>query len=340
MQRRNERMSGCVAGPVIDAYWRFAHERHCMWLRRLDDARGPWTADPILAEHRFTNAYRVLDRVSQHLLTDVQYGPGRSQAPAEVFFRTMLFKIFNRIETWTMIEERCGTTSWQSFDRTAVNAVMDEAMKRGTSLYSAAYIMPTPPYGHARKHANHLEMLERMMLEGLPARIAASGSLSEVYDLILAWPGIGPFLAFQYTIDLNYSSMIEHDEADFVVAGPGAHDGISKCFIDLGGMTAEAVIMRMHDIQEDEFARLGLPFEGLFGRRLKPIDLQNCFCETSKYTRVSHPEVAGIAGRTRIKQRYAAGDRPLPAPFLPPSWGLKVPERHGMQREPDQRDLF
>ena len=25
-------------------------------------------------------------------------------------------------------------------------------------------------------------------------------------------PGLGPFLAFQYTIDLNYSARLDHDE--------------------------------------------------------------------------------------------------------------------------------
>jgi len=321
---------------VLDAYWTFAHERHMMWLRRLDDPSGPWTTDPILQSHRFTNSYRVLDRVSQHLVRDIQYGAGRTQAPAEVFFRTILFKIFNKIETWNLLEQALGGMSWQSFDRMKATCVLDEAMARGTALYSAAYIMPTPPYGHARKHANHLEMLERMMLAGMPGRVCATSHLSEVYDLMLEWPGLGPFLAFQYAIDLNYSSMIDHDEAAFVVAGPGAHDGISKCFENAAGSRAEDVIMEMYRIQDEEFERLSLPFQGLFGRRLMPIDLQNCFCETSKYTRRSHPEVVGIANRTRIKQKYVAGDRPIRAPFLPPSWNLTVPERHRTTAGPKQ----
>lgn len=325
---------------VLDAYWRFAHERHSMWLRRLKDPMGPWTDDPILAEHRFTNSYRVLDRVSQHLVSEIQYGEGRSQAPAEVFFRTLLFKIFNRIETWELLERRLGRISWQSWDKAAAIAALDEAMGRGGTLYSAAYIMPTPAYGHARKHANHIELLDRMMRDGLPGRIAQSESLREVYEAILAWPGIGPFLAFQYAIDLNYSSLIDHDEADFVVAGPGAHDGLSKCFTDLGGLTAEETIMEMYRAQDDEFARLGLPFAGLFGRRLMPIDLQNCFCETSKYTRKSHPDVKGIAGRSRIKQKYVGSGRPIPAPFLPPKWGLVVPEEYSTSMAPEQGSLF
>lgn len=68
-----------------------------MYERRLLDPEGPWTDDTILASYRFTNTYRASDRVSQYLIREVQYRPDRSQAPAEVFFRTILFKLFNRI---------------------------------------------------------------------------------------------------------------------------------------------------------------------------------------------------------------------------------------------------
>lgn len=79
----------------------------------------------------------------------------------------------------------------------------------------------------------------------------------------------------------------------------------------------------MADVQEQEFERLGLNFKGLFGRPLQPIDCQNLFCEISKYTRISHPDVAGPSGRTRIKQMYRRASRSEEAPFFPPKWGLQ-----------------
>jgi alpha-glutamyl/putrescinyl thymine pyrophosphorylase clade 1 len=57
---------------------------------------------------------------------------------------------------------------------------------------------------------------------------------------------------------------------------------------------------------------LGLDFPGLFGRPLQPIDCQNLFCEISKYARVAHPEVGGVANRTRIKQSYHPSGQPAP----------------------------
>src|SRR5689334_15275434 len=130
--------------PVFESYWRFAAERQAMFLRRLTDPVGPWTTDPILSTYRFTNAYRVNDRVSQYLIREIQYHPDRPADPPELFFRTILFKLFNRIETWEAIEARLGPLRWSSIDLNAVKAVLDEDMARGRRLYSAAYIMPAP----------------------------------------------------------------------------------------------------------------------------------------------------------------------------------------------------
>ncbi|WP_324751206.1 nucleotide kinase domain-containing protein [Sphingomonas sp. LY54] len=328
---------------VYDSYWRFAAERHAIYERRLTNPQGPWTDDPILAAHRFTNTYRAADRVSQYLIGDVQYRPDRSQAPAELFFRTLLFKIFNKIETWELIERQLGPVSWQSIDLAAVDALLGEAMGRRARIYSAAYIMPSPQLGHARKHANHLALLARMMDDGLPARVERARSLAEVYELLSPYPGLGPFLTYQYAIDLNYSNLLDFSEADFVVAGPGALDGIAKCFEDTGGRSAREVIEYMADVQDREFAARGIDFKGLFGRKLQLIDCQNIFCEISKYARVAHPEVRGVSGRTRIKQSYRPSPRAEPAPFFPPRWKLNVPLRDArllMAAEPAQGQLF
>jgi hypothetical protein len=184
--------------------------------------------------------------------------------------------------------------------------------------------MPPPKLGERFKYENHLRLLEMMIAEGLAGQIRSTGSLQDVYELLLAYPGIGPFLAFQYAIDLNYSDIVgRFDEDDFVVAGPGAKDGIRKCFGRSSAGIEADIIRYMVDHQEEHFERLDLPFRGLFGRRLHLIDAQNVFCEVDKYARVAHPDVAGISGRTRIKQKFSPAG-PLTRPAFPRRWGLTV----------------
>lgn len=306
----------------MDAYWRFAAARHDLWLRRTGAlAPGP-SSDPVLSRYRFTNSFRVCDRVSQYLVSEVQYA--HDQSPEEVVFRTLLFKLFNKVETWELLCDGLGVPSVGSFDPASASALLSEEQRQGRPVYSAAYIVPPVSLCPAPKHRGHLELVALMLDDGLAEKARGADGLRGLYRLLRGFPGIGPFLGFQLAIDLNYSSAVDFDEAECVVAGPGALDGISKCAPGTRPRDAERFILDVCSRQEYEFARLGLKFPGLFGRRLQPIDCQNLFCEISKYSRVAFPQVAGVAGRTRIKQRYSAAG-PLPAPFFPPKWGLEVP---------------
>src|SRR5436309_1791251 len=72
---------------IYDTYWRFAAERQQIFFRRLERRPAPWTHDPVLLIHKFTNAYRASDRVSQFLIRRVIYRPDLPDDPAEVVFR-------------------------------------------------------------------------------------------------------------------------------------------------------------------------------------------------------------------------------------------------------------
>ena len=305
--------------PVFDTYWRFAAARQGLYEARLRGQPAPWTSDPILRRHRFTNCYRAADRVSQFLISQVIYeGP---QDPGEVVFRTLLFKVFNRIATWQRLEASIGEVSWREYGYARYEHVLAAAFTSGERLYSAAYVVPPPAFGEARKHANHLRLLELMMSTDVAGKVRSAGSLRGAFDVLRSYPAIGGFLAYQYVIDLNYSPVLAYDEMEFVMPGPGARDGIRKCFGRAASGIEGDVIRYMADHQEEHFARLGLHFGGLKGRKLQLIDCQNLFCEVGKYARVAHPDVQGISGRTRIKQSFRPVAEPVPA-WFPPKWGI------------------
>lgn len=305
---------------VYDTYWRFAAERQEIFFRRWHGKPFPWTIDRILAEFKFTNAYRASDRVSQYLIKEVIYKGDSSEE--EVFFRTILFKLFNKIETWELLQRSFGAVTYADFDFKAYDNVLSKASV-DCSIYSGAYIMPSgnSAFGTTRKHRAHLKLLAVMMDDEVAMRIAAAKSMLNVFTLLRSYPMIGDFLAYQYAIDLNYSTLTNFSEMEFVVPGPGAKGGISKCFESLGGLSEADLIRVVTERQEGEFARLGLDFKNLWGRPLQLIDCQNLFCEVDKYSRVHHPEISGSSDRTRIKQKF----RPTLAAieyWYPPKWGI------------------
>jgi hypothetical protein len=235
----------------------------------------------------------------------------------------MLFKLFNKIETWQLLQAQLGDLTWHHYSYEKFNSVLSKAIDSGKTIYSSAYIMPSgsSSFGSPRKHQNHLRLIELMMNDRLFEQLQNARTMEAAYELILQYPTIGSFLAYQYLIDLNYTDLTAFDEMDFVVPGPGARDGITKCFKSRGEYSESDIIRMMAEIQDEQFLELGLTFKNLFGRKLQLIDCQNLFCEVDKYARVAHPEVAGLSGRTRIKQTHRPIYRPIQYMY-PPKWGF------------------
>ena len=312
--------------PVL---WQFAAERQRIYLRRLAGEPPPWTDDPVLSAYRFTNAFRAADRVSQYLICMAYDDPFASDQT--LFLRTLLFKIFNRIETWEHIVENLGPPVAFRFDYDACADLLSARLRAGIPVYSAAYIMPSGGRRGGPKHRMHLRLIRDMVTYGLPQRLMQTESLADAYQMLIGWPTLGPFLALQYAIDLNYTALMSHSENDFVVAGPGARDGLWKCFDSIGDYTLADAILWLTDRQEEEFERYGHRFDRLWGRPLQPIDVQNLLCEVSKYTRVTHPEIEGRSGRTRIKQRFEPVGA-LPRPLLSAEMGTEQAHRRLVRR--------
>ncbi len=310
------------ATRVYETFWQFANERQNIYFRRLDNAKPPWTADPILSRNRFTNVYRAADRVSQYLIKRVIYAG--TYSAEDLLFRVLLFKIFNRIETWEAIERDVGEITYSRFTFETYDRILSRVLIDGGHIYSAAYIMPPPrAYELPRKHQNHLLLLDSMLRSGLSRRVARATSLEQVYNVLIDYPSLGPFLAYQYAIDINYSELTEFSEAEFVVPGPGAIRGIAKCFSGADRAAGAALIRLVCETQDVEWEARGILFKTLWGRRLHLVDVQNLFCEVDKYSRVAHPEATSRQGqvRQRIKQRYRPV-RDLESPWFPPKWGL------------------
>jgi hypothetical protein len=307
---------------VFDTYWKFAYLRQEAFYARLYKPQGPWSEDKVINEFKFTNAYRASDRVSQYLIKNVIYS--KPWSLRDTVLRILLFKFFNKIETWQLLEKHFGEVSLKTFSVEAYSKVLQQAMDKRISIYSAAYIIPSGSkreFGGKRKHDFHLTLLRSLLESDFIDDLIACKTMRAAYQRILEIESLGKFLAYQFVTDLNYSDYFQFSEQEFVVPGPGALDGIRKCFTDLGDFTETDIIHFMMENQEQEFKQLECPFQNLWGRDLQLIDCQNLFCEVDKYARVAHPDIMGISGRVRIKQKF----KPLKAPleiWYPPKWGL------------------
>jgi hypothetical protein len=300
-----------------DALWYFAAERQRVYMSKVAGGLGRST-DPVIAQNRFTNAYRASDRVSQYLINFVQYDCERSWA--DTFVRTLIFKLFNRINTWEKLVEVCGQPTVETLFSDKLDKALAEISKEGP-IYSAAYIMPPPRAFSGPKFTRHLALLRQMMSDGAHEEVRAADCMKTAFHVLRRYDSMGNFLAFQYTIDLNYSAHLSFSEDEFVVPGPGALRGIRKCFSDPAGLSPIELIKWTAENQGRAFEEQELEWSGLWGRPLQWIDVQNLFCEVDKYTRVAIPELSKYAPGDRIKQRYRPDTTPMSA-WFPPRWGI------------------
>ena len=304
---------------AYNKYWEFAKKRQDVFYNRLFGAERPWTEDPILNEYKFCNVYRASDRVSQYLIKNIIYTG--DQKEEEVIFRILLFKIFNKIETWEYLKNHFGEVSLKNFDINRYNYILESRIQTSTPVYSNAYIScATKAYGFDRKHENHLALIHDMIFNGqIVSKIVNAREFKDVFRLLRCYPLIGDFMAYQLMTDINYSEVVNFDENSFTVVGPGSMRGINKCFSNRNGKSYEYIIQWMVANQEDEFKKLGLSFKSLWGRPLHNIDCQGLFCETDKYCRVALPELA--SNRVRIKARFKPINDKIPF-FYPPKWKI------------------
>ncbi len=242
--------------------------------------------------------------------------------PQDRLFQIIAFRTFSKIETWQCVHDFLGhyPTLHDLADGSFTKALQHARQQNG-SLYTGAFILcAADAYGQSLKYLNHVELFRHMFLTNtLGQQLLNAKSLREIYNLLHGYPLMGDFMSYQIAIDLNYSALVNFSENEFTQAGPGALRGIKKCFADLGDYKPAEIIQWMVENQQKEFARLNLPFTGLWGRPLHAIDCQGLFCETDKYCRQAVPQLA--SARKRIKAKYARSAQPVDL-FFPPKWHI------------------
>ncbi len=306
---------------VYDLYWYFAYERQNIFIKKKNGEKPPWTNDKILQEYKFCNSYRVNDRVSQYLLKNVIYN-GQDYSKEDMLFRILLFKLFNKESTWELLIKNLKDIKLKNFDFLKCSEILNDAISKKESIYNDAYIScATKAFGYERKHENHLALLNKIFnVDKSYKKILEAKTMQEAFNILKTYPLIGNFMAYQLVTDINYSDIVNWQESEFTMAGPGAIRGIKKCFIDKGNLSNEDIIRYMYENQNYEFKRLNLDFKKIKDRPLQLIDCQNIFCELDKYCRQAIPSLK--SNRKKIKKHYIPKNTKIEY-IYPPKWNIK-----------------
>jgi hypothetical protein len=273
----------------------FAWARHELWLERMGLAvLEPRAHVDTLREHHYTNIWRELDRHTAYLFNDIQ--KPLMEANHDLVFDTILFRLFNKIETWERTRD-----GWPPTVRLAME------MLDGTKPFTGAYVRCCPlrtvvEYIYSPQISSDAEKIARLLVAGkvLAARV-----------VIRAIPTIGDFLADQLLMDLDWAG------GPFPLAqgafapklGPGAKRGFEAT-----GYQTETLLF--------DGLRHAIPHDRRPSVDGKPVDytartFEHTLCEYGKYVKWLH------RGTKQVKMRkYTAIGTPPPIPY---SWALPEP---------------
>lgn len=130
-----------------------------------------------------------------------------------------------------------------------------------------------------------------------------------MYDEI---EGLGPFLAYQIWVDFTYIPEYPFSENHFTIAGPGCRAGIDLLFMSKDGMTHEECIFWLRDHQDEVYGEFGYVRDKFWSAEapedqcMNVMQLENMFCELSKYTRCV--EAVQRGDKPRGKVGYNGGE--------------------------------
>lgn len=237
----------------VESFFKFARDRHDIYLKRKAGQSRPWTEDPILHQYRFTNVFRELDATTVWFKNNVRE-PMR--AKPEVLLATVLFRWFNRVTTGEAIfKQKCfgmdNQTPWEMLITRGVEGGALVDMAHAIRAYSGtgpcvtgAYIIKTPDgYDKLR---GVLQCVEWFMTRALPwpgigavrtgydavHRHIALGNLEFTWQWLRQFPYMGDFMAYEVVTDLAHTDLLCNapDIMTWANPGPGAARGAGRVF--------------------------------------------------------------------------------------------------------------
>lgn len=315
-------------------YMYFVAERMNIFWERYHGFQPPYTDDPILQKHKFTNVYRALDRSSQYLLAKVIYN-GKQYTKEDMFWRIVLYKNYNLPSTWEHLLSDLGDITLATPKEDIVNSLMK--INGVKPVYSNAYMLTCPfmrkesflkeydlkpgqPKFSLYMNIFHKDLIER----GLMAEALKATTFEELFNVLRRVLSFGDFLAYQIAQDLNYTDFFNLDDNSFCAAGPGTQRGIERCFTFTGKIDYAEVVKWVHANFAELVKVYGIDFKGLPHHYPTVCDLSNVFCETDKMLRGVGVETEGkeIEGK-RIKQVFNQNNEKIKYVF-PPKWGVNL----------------
>ena len=284
---------------ILQDYAEFVCRRQSLLLNKI--YTSPSYVDPVLVTNKFTNVQRVFDRVSQYELKEVLYSG--SQELEDLILRVFIFNQFKTEAFWEYLKSKGYLLEFKSFKAGEFTELIAEYTGKD-KLFTSAYVVPGKG---GESKAKTIAWRANELTETLYSYKGINNKGSNLLLVFKRIPGIGDFLGSQVVFDLLWHEAFK-DWKPLYILGVGAVRGAFKLGLipnanKVTPQEAEYALKKaLEVVQQSEY-----PYATANGENveLNPADIQNTFCETDKWFRITHPELqVSKSSPSRIKNVY------------------------------------
>lgn len=275
----------------IESFLYFVWEREAIRIAKENGHQPPWTSDDTLAKYRFCNIRRKDDKVSKWLIDNVYARYGGS---ACAYLAASLCRFINWPPTLQHIMS-AGAMPHVYIDLSLdkINEAVLDYGKNHSKVWTGAYVVR----GSVNKGVGKSDWIIYDVIGGLAIKhpetidVMSENSVQLMVEYLSGMYGFGSFMAGQVTADLTYTKWLKNavDLYTWAPIGPGSTAGLNV--IKGVPKTTKIGQSEFNDLLQAANERI----KGDLGiTDLTLHDVQNCFCEYSKYART-----VSKAGRPR-----------------------------------------
>jgi hypothetical protein len=268
-------------------YLYFVHEREAIRLKREAGLPAPWTNDPVLQKYKFTNIRRRDDRLSKWIEANLILA-GRNRESSDLWFTLLIGRLINWPPTLqALIDAGVLPCSPETFNEELfVSTIESLPGKRYGGAYMLYPAMKDPGGVKSRAVARHIigdVIRHRVVINTALWGAEAPATIERFVAALAQCFGISTFMAGQAANDLTWAWGHLDDALDirtWAPRGPGSQKGLNYMLgIPLAHVwQSDAFCAALRDAGTRVVERLGIDDLTLH-------DVQNTFCEYSKYAR-------------------------------------------------------
>ena len=293
---------------MLQKYRDYQYKRADIYYKKeILKESAPWTDDVILQKYSFTNVKRHFDKESKILLNNTVYNENCSLKNALlniVFIRAFYTRayILNKLDT-----------GFIDFSNTSSEYMDYLTQKLPENIKNRAYAISGARKGVFiainDKSENRVLRIVKYLQKFQDKIYDTYINCNNPYDILESnILGLSTkFIAYQILMDLGYHKDFKFSNNEFVFSGPGCSRGIAFLCEDMGGLNDEEFMFWLRDNISsliDFEPSVFLHFCEEDDKVWSINDIENSFCEFSRYIKLERMMLEGV----RTNQRYYKGN--------------------------------